>query len=299
MRWILLVLLSWVSVAQAADDAGKDVVLLIDRSVSTVSGARMRLGFERQLVEGETGVWVDPTGRWDSVGVALLAGGGLLGGGMGEAHAQAQRNGHLKPVRASAETDDRLRLMFERALRASVEAEGYSADRTVMAQDASSGYVPKAVTREGGLAVVLQRSKGLQPVSMSWDDRQVLLAFDVRRYRKGLDARGTPREQHARAVRYAGFPMPEAAKGADSWTPERTAVALSEIDAALRDMLAVAWVTTEVPDVPRGEIATVTVGGQPQQFRGRIWKEAGGLTYLFNHDEGITLVRTAALSPAG
>lgn len=240
-------------------------------------------------------MWADPTGRWDSVGVALLAGGGLLGGGMGEAHAQAQRNGYLKPLRELAETDSRLRVMVEGALRASAEAEGYTVGKTVMAQDASSGYVPKAVTRDGGLAIVLQRSKGLQPVSMSWDDRQLLLALDMRRYKKGLDTRGTPREQHARTVRYAGFPMAEAAKGTEFWTTERTALALSEIDAALTDMLALAWVDIAVPDVPRGEMATVAVDGQPQQFRGRIWKTEGGLTYLFNQDKGITLIRTAAL----
>ena len=299
MRWFCLLLFFSVVPVEAQE---KPTVLLMDISAYTVSGARHRVGFERFPTGNEEPVWSDPTGKWDSTGVALLGGGGLLGAGMADAHAQEQRNASIGQLRAAVEEGKRLQNLIEAALRASASEHGYPITDTFVAQSVGEGYVARAIPDKGA-ALMVKRNSGAQLVMLSWDDRQPLLSLDVRRYLKSGGARLLVREQAACTLRYVGYPAPSTAGAVEYWVADGATRFMAETEAGLAAMLPLVWNTEiDIPSVSRKEKVTLRVGGQDLEFPGRLWKQEGALAYLFNGDDGITIVRTqpmAAVSTAG
>jgi hypothetical protein len=265
-------------------------VLLLDDSASSVSGARHRLGFERFPIGEEKPIWIDPTGTWDSTGIALLTGGGLIGAGFGDAHAQEQRNASIELLRTAVEQGKRLQTAIDGAVRASASSHGFPIDETFVAHSVSEGFVLKAIPGEG-TAVMVKRQTGMQLVTLSWDNRQPLLAFDVRRLLKREGVRLPVREQFARELRYVGYPAPDAANAVEYWAKDDAHRFMSEVEIGLAAMLPLAWSTDlKVPSASRKDRVTLRVGDEQLEFPGRLWKQEAGLAYIANSDDGITIV---------
>ena len=299
--WVLGMMLAACAASDARSEA-RNAVLLVEQLTSTVSGARLRLGFEAIPPEGTRAVWTDSTGRWDSIAtqaVVTYAAGFLIGGAAGDALQQQQRNNSIKVLRDVAEEDGRLGEVFKRAATKAAVARDLNVVGHFSATHANGGYIRRIVAEPGGWAVAIQRADGVPPVSVSWDDRQLLLAIDMRLYTLGRDELKTVREQHASTMRYVGFPVPQGSDAATYLSAEQGSRAFVEIESALDTMMALALATDlELPKVPRKERATVMVDGRATVFPGRVWKEEPGLTYLVTRDKGLTLVRTAPV-PSG
>jgi len=292
MRLFSLLLFFFAVIPAHAQD--RSAVLLLDDSVSTVSGARWRVGFERFPVGNEKPAWENPSGRLGATGVALLAGGGLIGAGMGDAYAQAQRNESIQLLRTTVEQDKRLYGSIVDATRASSSDHGYAISETFLAQGVAAGHVARAV-KGNGEALMVKRDSG-PLVALSWDDRQPLLALDFRRFKRSEGGRIVVREQAARTVRYVGYPAPSTAGAVEYWAADGAKRFMAEVEAGLTAMLPLAWSTDiDMPSVSRKERVALQIGEQQLEFPGRLWKQDGALAYLYNSDKGITLVRTQPL----
>lgn len=297
MRWSALF---WLFLCVAPAHAQeKPVVLLLDDSARTVSGARFRVGFEQLPIGDESAVWLDKTGKMDSIAVGLLAGGGLIGGGLADAHAQGQRNDSIQSLRTAVEDGKRLEKDIVSAIQASATAHGYAVSETYLAQSVDAGFV-KRVGQDDGEAVVVKRD-GYPLVMLSWDDRRPLLAFDVRRLKRSEGMRGPViREKAAREVRYVGYPAPATAGAVEYWAANGGARFMAEVNSGLAAMLSLAWSNDiDVPSVSRKETVALRVGDRDLEFTGRLWKQEGPLAYVFNSDHGITVVRTQPLIDTG
>lgn len=293
-RLVLLLMTSMIAPPTFAQES-RDAVLLIDRSATTMSGARARLGFERFPREGEAPVWHDPTGRLDSVAVSLLAGGGLIGFGVADAHAQAQRNATIEPLRAALAQDGMLERLVRDALIRTAIQHGYVVSKVMHHDAMSAGAAARAIDAAEGHAIAIERYKGQPVVAFSWDDRQPLLAFQLRVYK---ERRGEPlkaRELRAQGVRYVGRRAAASDAAAAFWSADQGARMREEIETALASMLEIASTEAlDVPSIPGKETTMLTIDGEAQVFPGRLWKTEGALTFLYTADGGVTLVRTDA-----
>ncbi|MBA3485879.1 MAG: hypothetical protein H0T88_01595 [Lysobacter sp.] len=272
------------------------VVLMLDTSMEQVSGARLRLGFERLPADDEKAIWADPDGPWDSAAIALAAGGGVLGVGLGDVHAQAERHASIKVLRDALAQSDGLKEIFEHELGRSMGASGYQAHRTIHARRLDSGHAARGLVEpEDAMAIAVQKDGLSQIVNLSWDDRQPLLAIDLRTYARRDGDRGvTAREKARSVVRYVGYQAPTGQDPRAYWAADGAKAFTTEVQAGLQRMTPVLWdETLKVPKVPRKETVTVDVAGAPQVFPGRLWKQEEGAAYLFNKDGGITIVATA------
>jgi hypothetical protein len=281
--------------ACCADDTS--AVFMLDTSIEQASGARTRLGFERLAAEGEKAIWKDPNGKLDNTAVALLAGGGLLGGGFADARAQSERNATIHELRDGVSENDRLKEVFRSELRRSAEGHSYHAEKVILAHGLSAGHVSRGLEiQEEDMAIALQKADG-PIVALSWDDRQPLLAVDMRLYERRVRGQGV-REKARRIVRYVGYEAPPGKDPRKFWSADSAARFLSEVQGGIRHMLPLFWDDSiDVPKVPRKETVAVQVAGTPRVFPGRLWKQEEGVAYLFNSDRGITIVSTAG-SPA-
>lgn len=275
----------------------KPAVLLMEDTMARPFGARARLGFERQVVGEELPVWVDPDGKFDSSLVALAVGGGILGFAVGDAHAQRERDATIKPLIDGVSKGDRLRTMMENELRASVKSQGYAIHRAMRGDGMSKQHVYVGLAKPSdGLAVVIQQPRGIPIVALSWDDRQPLLAMDVFFYERWEGKKLTVREKGRRYVRYVGYQAPAGQDARTYWAANEGGAFAAEIQAGLRHLLPLAWdASIEVPKVSRKETTTLHVDGKPMVFSGRLWKQEGGMAYLYNNDKGIKVVATAGV----
>lgn len=273
----------------------KPAVLLMEDTMARPFGARARLGFERHVVGDEVPVWVDPDGKFDSSLAALAVGGGILGFAVGDAHAQRERDATIKPLIDGVSKDERLRTMMENELRASVKSRAYAIHRAMRGDGMGKQHVYVGLAKPSdGLAVVVQQPKGIPIVALSWDNRQPLLAMDIYFYERWEGKKLTVREKGRRAVRYVGYQAPVGQDPLTYWAANEGAAFASEIQSGLRVLLPLAWdADIDVPKVPRKETTTLQVDGTPLVFSGRLWKQEGGMAYLFNNDKGITVVATA------
>ncbi len=272
----------------------KPAVLLMEDTMARPFGARARLGFERHVVGDEVPVWVDPDGKFDSSLMALAVGGGILGFAVGDAHAQRERDATIKPLIDGVSKHERLRTMMENELRASVKSQGYAIHRAMRGDGMSKQHVYVGLAKPSdGLAVVVQQPRGIPIVALSWDNRQPLLAMDIYFYERWEGKKLTVREKGRRAVRYVGYQAPAGQDPRAYWAANEGAAFASEIQNGLRVLLPLAWdADIEVPKVPRKETTTLQVDGKSLVFSGRLWKQEGGMAYLFNNDKGITVVAT-------
>lgn len=285
------------------DAQGEPAVLMLDTGMARPYGARMRVGFERLPAAGETAVWVDPDGRLDNALVALAAGGGMLGFAFGDAHAQRERDATIRPLIDGVARGDRLRTLMEEEVRASVAANGYAIHRTLRADGVNKAHVYQGLTRPAdGLAVVVQQPRGIPALTLSWDNRQPLLALDLYFYERREGKKLAVRETRRRALRYVGHAAPAGQDPRAYWAADDGAAFVAEVRAGLRRLLPLAWDDAlAVPKVTRKDTVTLRVEGAATVFPGRLWKEEAGVAYLFNDDKGITLVATggppAAVAP--
>lgn len=291
--------LLWCGACRAAQPA----VLMVDASGEQVSGARTRLGFERLPTEGEKAVWRDPNGKLDNIAIGVLAGGGLVGMGAADARAQAERNATLAELRSAMAEGERLTRLLYSALRESAEEQDYLVNRTIRADGLSEGHVGRALADPADrIAIAAQKAGGARIVSLSWDDRQPLLAIDLRVYAREETSRDNARarEKSSRLVRYVGHSAPRAEDPRGYWSADNGQAFLAEVGMGLQRMLPLAWhPAPRVPKVSRKETVALQVDGASQRFPGRLWKEEAGAAYLFNADRGITIVATGEASKAG
>ena len=270
-------------------------MLLTDTSAEQVSGARFGTEFERLPAPGEKAMWKDPDGRMDNIAVGLLAGGGLLGAGLSEAHAQSERNSSIQPLRDAMARDRQLQMIFDHELRRSVEQNGHEVSRAIRAESLTDGHAGRAFAQgDEGMAMAVQQVPGYRVAMLTWDDRQPLLAVDIRFYARHELARGVDaRQKSRRVVRYAGLEAPDGSDYLAHWSSDNGRAFRAEVENGLRLMLPLAWDTAiEVPKVSAKEQVVLQVRGTPRTFAGRLRKHDGGAAYLFNKDRGITIVAT-------
>lgn len=291
------------AVSGLAQGQDKPAVLVFDASVSYVAGARGRVGFDRLPAEGELAVWVEEGGRRGDIAATVL--GGLAGGAMGaaagaglaEGRMQALRNDSIAGLRRAMERDDRLRQRMEEELRASMQANGYAVSRTVQVPTLRQGAVSRVLSKPAdGVCVAVQTYPAADLVTLSWDDRHLLLSLDVRIYRHNGSERMPIREVRRRSVRFVGQGAPAGVDALAYWSDQDGAAFIAQLESGLQQLLPMVWdETLEVPQVPGKEVARLQVGGTTLTFPGRVWKQEGGYAYLYNKDGGITVVATQAL----
>lgn len=282
----------------AAWGQDKPAVLMYDESADTVSGARGRAGFERLPASGEKPVWTDGK-QWDDVAVSLLAGGGIVGGGIADVRAQEQRNDSIGPLRAAMTRDDRLRKLIEGSLSGGAQEHGYVLTRTVRSYGLSQGSVSRVLTApKDGTGIAVQNTPAAQMVTLSWDDRQLLLAMDVRFYRHNGSDRMPIRETGRRVVRYVGPQSPAGTDPVAYWSGQDGARFLAQVEQGMQRLLPLVWDDTlETAKASRKDTTSLQIGQSTQSFPGRLWKQEGGYAYLYNKDGGITVVATDAAAP--
>lgn len=302
-RALALPALLFAAVSGLAQGQDKPAVLVFDASVSYVAGARGREGFDRLPAEGELAVWVEEGGRKSGMAATVL--GGLAGGAMGAAAAagfakgrlQELRNNSIAGLRRAMERDDRLRQRMNEALRASMQANGYTVSRTVQVPTLRQGAVSRVLSKPAdGVCVAVQTYPASHLVTLSWDDRHLLLSLDVRFYRHNGSERMPIREVRRRSVRFVGQRSPAGVDALAYWSGQDGAAFIAQLESGLQQLLPMVWdETLEVPQVPGKEVARLQVDGTTLTFPGRVWKQEGGYTYLYNKDGGITVVSTEAL----
>lgn len=283
------------SILPMHDTHSRPVLLMTDTSVEQVSGARERLGFERLPDAGERVKWKDPDGRADNIAVSLLAGGGLIGAGVSDVHAQSERNSSIQLLRDAMAHEGQLQRTFDRELRHSLQHNGFDVQRAIRADSLADGHVRRGFAQgQESLVFAIQQIPGYQAAVLSWDDRQPLLSIDARQYaRKELARSVTARQKLRRVVHYVGLEAPEGQDYLAYWSADNGRAYLAEVEAGLKLMLPLAWdATLEVPKVTRREQVVLQVRGQPRAFPGRLWKHEAGAAYLFTPNRAITIVAT-------
>ena len=297
---LLAIGLAWSPLAAWAQD--KPAVLIYDESAATVSGARMLTGFERLPEPGEKPVWTDGT-RWDNVATGLLTGavvGSLIvGGGVADVREQEQRNRSIAALRASMTRGDRLRELVEGSLSDSAQAQGYSLKNTVRSYGLNQGSVSRVLSGpKDGTGIAAQSMPGAQMVTLSWDDRQLLLAIDMRFYRHNGSDRMPIREAGRRIVRFVGTQSPAGRDPVAYWSEQDGARFLDQVEQGMQRLLPLVWEeTADAPKVSRKDTTPLQIGQSTQSFPGRLWKQEGGYAYLYNKDGGITVVATDPAAP--
>ncbi|UHQ25004.1 hypothetical protein LVB77_10155 [Lysobacter sp. 5GHs7-4] len=276
----------------------KAAVLIYDESAATVSGARMLTGFERLPEPGEKPVWTDGS-RLDDIGVNLLAGGGLIGAGIADARAQEQRNTSIAALRTAMTRDDRLRDLIESSVSDAARAQGFASSRAVRSRGVNQGSISRVLTApKDGTGIAVQNAPGLQMVTLSWDDRQLLLAMDVRFYRHNGSDRMPIRETGRRLVRYVGPQSPAGTDPVAYWSAQDGARFLAQVELGLQRLQPLVWdETLEPAKASRKDTTSLQIGQSTQSFPGRLWKQEGGYAYLHNKDGGITVVATDPAAP--
>jgi hypothetical protein len=213
---------------------------------------------------------------------------------------ERERDATIQPLIDGATKGDRLKTAVEDALRASVAANGYAIQRTLRADGMSKAHVYQGLTKPSdGLAIVAQQPKAIPTIALSWDDRQPLLAIDLYFYERWEGKKLTVREKRRRMLRYVGDQAPAGQDPRAYWAANDSAAFVSQVQTGLSHLLPLAWDTTiDVPKVKRKETTTLQIDGAPQVFSGRLWKQEGGIAYLYNDDEGITVVAIAGAPAA-
>ncbi len=292
---------SWLSAGVAcAQDAKRETSLLfIGSNVDQVSGVRSRTAFQRHLRDGESGAWDNPLGHWDSAGVIVLAGGGMVGAIAGIAHAQLQRDHAIKPVRDAVAADDRLRDTVRDAALAAAARQGYPVTGVFFADTLSKAHVQRQLegVYASGDAVTLSGAGRLAPISLGWDDRQPILSFRASRYRKVRGKRLSLRDVGRQVdIRYLGLPAPSATAPQPYWAENGGKRFLDEVDYGAARVFDLAFGPSLEPlKVKRKETVVLQVGGRAETFTGRLWKQEGDVAYLYTPGRTITLVRVDAL----
>src|SRR5690606_32003075 len=191
--------------------------------------------------------------------------------------------------------DGILRQRLDETTRAVVAEQGLSTRIIAEVVEPGRGHLRQLGDRGGEPALLVQRA-GLSMIQLGWDDRQLLLAANFRRFEASGTRAQPERERGLRRVRFVGAPI-EGDVPMERWSADDAALFLSKVEQAWAKLLAEGLrPQPDLPRVGRCETVLLTVGGREQTFAGRLWKQEANLAYVATRDGGISLIELADCS---
>lgn len=266
----------------------QDTLIFFDGSLGEVSGARYRSGQLPIAPQDGDGYWRPPK---VALATTIAAGGGMLGAGLGDAVAQQIRNNSLAPLREPVMADDRLQRHIHGHIEQALAQRGRTAARSLSGRGLTSTVVEHAAADPGTTgAVFLDRDRNLPIVSLSWNDRYLLLATRIHAYQRRQTGF---RRLHSLSVRYVSLPAP-ADEPLAHWSAQDSQLFFSELDRGIPAMLELGLdgPPKDLPKARRRDTVTFDIQGVATTFRGRLWKQDGDFAYLVTSDRGVTVVNT-------
>lgn len=280
-RFALLFALAFgcATAAHAQDVSAEGDYVLIDKTIKTfygqvgvVPGADMAL---QSVVWSQNQQLAQMPGM--SMGNAVAAGavGGAIGGIMIEASIQAARNREIAAIRTPL-NDGALKQRVLDSLGAALADAGHPIARKVLAPEASQNFLKQAVGQAKPGTVFMFDAKAGPIVSLSGDNRRVVLTTDVAVYER----QSNNRYALARTLKlsYISRPAPEGADAIAYWAADGAKPVLEAVDDGLRRLVraGIGPDPVTVPDVDGKTRTALIVNGKPEDVRGVVLESRDG-----------------------
>lgn len=278
------------TVAQAQETPAEGDYVLIDKTIKTfygqvgaIPGADMAM---QPLLLNQTTQLAQLPGV--SMGSAVAAGavGGAIGGLMIEASIQAARNREIAAIRTPL-NDGALKQRVLDTLGTALADAGHPIARKVLAPDASQNFLKQAVGQAKPGTVFMFDAKAGPIVSLSGDNRRVILTTNVAVYER----QSNNRYALARTLKlsYISRPAPEGADAIAWWAADGAKPVLEAVDDGLRRLVraGIGPDPVTVPEVDRKVRTALIVNGKPEDVRGVVLESRDGFVTVATPGEWI------------
>lgn len=274
--------------------AATPAVLIIDDQLGTLGGGRWPAHAEMPVQDPQQARW--PTAQaFEAMGEALAA--RLRGvqnwpGGYAEKENAYTdiRNSSIEPLRSLAVEGKWLSSLWNNHLRLAAEAAGVDVKGFFVGRDAGKGYVERAAGRSSASSAWVIKRAYIAPTRIGWDDRHVEILFRSQRFDSSL---GRFREVRDVQIAYLGAMLSETELPLSSWLADDARLLRAEIELGVSRSLELAFIhEMPAPASAESDITMLPWGGEPREFRGRLWKRDGRLAYLVNDRGDLFVVHT-------
>lgn len=292
MRCIVGILLLAASAWSVASE--RPLRIVVDATAYSLTPAMSGAGFQSLPDDGVARVWKDPVREGGPVMVPLLLPIPTV------MHYDPRPGWRLEGVAPLLKlADDDLRPAFDQALAAQLPRHGWRSESLYSGVRASDGYLRRLGERDGVLGLVIERDKELPLLSLSWDNRQLLLSATFRTFVQSRSKRAVEREQTARTVRYVSASV-QGEEPLAAWSRDGASAVGRELQRGWSRLLGVGLESAEVPqDVGRDEIAVLQVDGREQRFMGRLWRTLEGAAHVVDSKGRVTIVELGPMTEPG
>lgn len=284
---------SFATVALAADAPAEGDYILIDKTIKTfygqvgvIPGADMAL---QPVVRSQTHQLAQIPGM--SMGNAVAAGavGGAIGGLMIEASIQAARNREIAAIRAPL-NDGVLKQRVLDALGAALAEVGHPIARKVLAPEASPNFLKQAVGQAKPGTVFMFDAKAGPIISLSGDNRRVVLITDVAVYER----QSNQRYAQTRTLRlsYVSRSAPEGTDAIAYWAADGARPVLDAVDDGLRRLVRAGFGPNAptLPEVDAKASTTLIINGKAEDVRGVVLHSEDGYVTLATPGEWLRIL---------
>ena len=266
--------------------------LLIDKTIKTFYG---QIGYVpgtdaaiNALIVNQSHQMAQLPGISPGAAAAGGAVGGLVGGIMIEASIQAARNREIATIRAPL-NDGALKQRVLDSLAAAFAEVGHPIARRVLAPDANPNFLKQAVGQAKPATVFMFDAKAGPIVSLSGDNRRVVIYTDVAVYER-RDNRYT----QTRTVRlsYVSRPAPDGQDPIAYWAGDNARPVLDAVDDGMRRLVRAGFGpdAVDAPKVDDAAKTTLLVNGKPEEFRGVVLHSGDGFVTLATAGEWLRIV---------
>jgi hypothetical protein len=293
MRAMVVSLGLLLAVATMPAIAGESVVLVIDRSAYRIEPFLATAWMEPLSPDGKVQIWRDPEGRDGFSAIPVMIGGTVTV--MGSDNTKALRYGQIAPLTAAFGREDDVAEWLDPVITAAMTRNGLDVEKKYRARSVNYEVVAASPERPETQRAFAFQMDGFPLVGLSWDNRRVLVSFELKSYLRARGKRKIERERSTRVVRYASLPAPADADPLMYWSQDGASRFRAEVERAFNEGIDVA-VSGEWPednDLRRKDTVVVPLDDGNAIYRGRVLKRTPQTLQLLHHDDSITLVRIA------
>jgi hypothetical protein len=278
-----------VSLAAAAVEP---VVLVVEESLYRIEPLLASAWMEPLQPDGRHAIWQDPLGR-DPFNSSVTVVGGIPVATVSDQRRIYRMQEVASVVGAYGDTAA-TRAWLDPLIGEALARQGLEVTARYRARNVNHETVASTPARPDGQRAFSLQMDGFPLVGLSWDNRRVLVSFELKSYQRSRGKRVIERERSARVVRYASAPVPAAADPLAYWSEAGGARFRAEVERAFREGLDLAF-AAEWPEKAarpdRKDIVSVDIGGRNERYRGRVWKRTDDGVLLQHHDGSISRLR--------
>jgi hypothetical protein len=273
--------------------AAETVVAVIDRSAYRIEPYLATSLMEPLSPDGKAQIWRDPEGRDGFSGIPVLIGGAVTV--TGSDNTKSLRYGQVAPLTAAFGQQDDVAAWLDPVIVAAMARNHLEVEKKHRARSVNHEVVASSPERPETQRAFAFQMDGFHLVGLSWDNRRVLVSFELKSYLRGRGKRKIERERSARVVRYASLPAPADVDPLIYWSQDGAARFRAEVVRAFDEGidLAISGEWPENNDLGRKDTVVVPLDGGNATYRGRVLKRTPQTLQLLHHDDSITLVRIA------